>query len=300
MTRQRSFAKLLPALMLALGSCVPAAAAQPAQRQIARAAIIGGQPAVNLTAQQAVAFASLAEVLDLRGNEIGQCTGTVVAPTLILTAGHCAEDIETGVINAASGYRILTGAAPGAPAGSEGQVSAVAGVIVDERFRRRVDAGDAALLVLAAPIAAPPIKLATDPSASALQPGTPAMIAGWGKTSYAQQVPTEGLRWVDTAVQAPRWCRRHAPPFFARSEICTIDPPTYSTGACNGDSGGPLLAAEGPEGALVQVGITVHGYEQCSTHMPTVYTRLAAIAPWVQSWIDAYRSTSGVPAQPAP
>src|SRR5580704_767918 len=58
---------------------------------LAKAAIIGGAPA------QAGMFASVAEILDIRGREVGQCTGTVVAANLVLTAGHCAENVKTGI-----------------------------------------------------------------------------------------------------------------------------------------------------------------------------------------------------------
>ena len=53
-----------------------------------------------------------------RGNEGGQCSGTVVAPNLVLTAGHCAEDMQTGVVNEASGYRVTTGNVDWARSGS--------------------------------------------------------------------------------------------------------------------------------------------------------------------------------------
>ena len=46
----------------------------------------------------------MAYVLDVRGNEVGQCSGTVVAPNLILTAGHCAEDMQTGVVERSLGF----------------------------------------------------------------------------------------------------------------------------------------------------------------------------------------------------
>src|SRR5580693_2461337 len=71
------------------------------QRAAAHAAVIGGTPAASGE------FPSLAEVLDVRGREIGQCTGTVIAPTLIMTAGHCAENVRTGVPDKASGFAVL-------------------------------------------------------------------------------------------------------------------------------------------------------------------------------------------------
>lgn len=252
----------------------------------AHEAVIGGAPA------QGGAFASVAEIFDFRGKEAGQCTGTVVAPRLVLTAGHCAENMRTGVVNEASGYSVLTGEATGA--GVERQVSAVSGVILYSGMVRRVDDGDAALLALSTPTTAPAITLAGSTTGE-LPAGSKATFAGWGKTSYAQRSPTEQLQSASTVVQGDRWCKNNAPPFYARNEICTIDPPHDATGACSGDSGGPLLAPQ-ENGGDVQVGIAVHVYDKCSTRRPSVFTSVGAIAAWVDTWIDAYSLPSAPPA----
>jgi secreted trypsin-like serine protease len=248
-------------------------------------AIIGGEPA------QAGTFASIAEVIDIRGAEEGQCTGTVVAPNLVLTAGHCAENVKTGIANGSTGYRVLTG---GVEETSERQTSTVLGVLVYEGYARKVDDGDAALLVLSTATTAPPLRLATAAHGARLHAGSRATIAGWGETRYGQTGPTRALNWASTVVQGKRWCKHNAPPFYARSEICAIDPPSYATGACSGDSGGPLLA-HAPSGALLEVGIVVHGYASCSTRQPTVFTRVAPLASWVQTWIDAYKVAPSSP-----
>jgi trypsin len=267
------------AVLLSSGGSAPGNVEHPGIT--AHKAVVGGVPA------QTPAFASVAEVFDIRGAERGQCTGTVVAPTLILTAGHCAENTATGVVNPASGYTVLTGGVEAA--GIRRQVSRVAAVIVYEGFDRRIADGDAALLVLSTPTTASAITLATGTDEGEFRAGATAMIAGWGKTYYEQRRPTEGLRWADTVVQGARWCNRNARPFHAGTEICTIDPPSYRTGGCLGDSGGPLLAPQGADGELVQIGITSHGYRRCSTRRPSVFTRVAPIAAWVRTWIDAYK-----------
>jgi secreted trypsin-like serine protease len=275
----------------AAGAAGARSAAAAHHRPRARAAVVGG------AAAQPGAFASVAEVLDIRGEEIGECTGTVVAPTLVLTAGHCAENMQTGVANKASGYRVMTGEVA---EGGQRQVSTVSGVLVYEGFARSVDDRDAALLVLSTPTTAPAIKLAANSASGGLRAGLTATIAGWGKTTYRQSRPTGELHWAATVVQRGRWCRRNAPPFYEHSEICTIDPPGYATGACNGDSGGPLLAPEASGGGYVQIGIVVHGYQRCSTRRPSVFTRVEAIAPWVQTWIDAYQPSPSTPPAAAP
>ncbi len=252
----------------------------------AREAIVGGTPA------PVGAFASVVEIFDVRAGEVGQCTGTVVAPSLILTAGHCAENVKTGVPNASSGYRVLTAANGGAS--DERQTSTVSSVIVYEGFRRRVDDADAALLVLSAPTAAPPIGLA-GPASGTPRAGSTATMVGWGKSSYSQRHPTQELQSADTVVQGDRWCKHNAPPFYAGGEICTIDPPTYGSGACGGDSGGPLLIQQGSGEQPVEIGIVAHGYGRCSTRLPSVFTRVDRIAAWAHTWMAAYTQS---PSQP--
>ena len=268
--------------------------ARPAPR--ARAAIIGG------AAAHAGSFPSLAYVIDIQGSYAYQCSGTVVAPSLVLTAGHCAENTRTGVRFRPSGYRIVTGAVDPLAAGAT--VSRVLGVIVYPGFARKLDQGDAALLVLSSPVSAPPIALASASEMNRLKAGLEATMAGWGLTSFAQRLPTETLQSADTVVQGRRWCVANAPPFSAKGEICGIAPPGYATGVCSGDSGGPLLARPpggngGGGGGAIQIGIAVHVYGQCSTHRPSVFVKVSAIAAWIDTWIAAYRSSPVSPAPPS-
>jgi trypsin len=273
-------------MLVLLGAVLCAALGAPAAW-----AVVGGAPA------QEGAFPSLAYVVDIQGQYVYQCTGSVVAPSLILTAGHCAENMKTGVVNKASGYRVVTGAVD--PMRPGAAVSRVLGVIVNPWLLRRVDAGDAALLVLSSPTKAPALALASAAEERHFAAGSPATIAGWGITSFEQRLPTEALRFADTVVQGRKWCASNAPPFFAKSELCAIAPPTYATGACSGDSGGPLLARRA-NGEMVEIGIAVHVYGHCSTRRPSVFVSAGWISSWVHSWIAAYRVAPPPPTSSPP
>jgi secreted trypsin-like serine protease len=265
------------------------AGAAPHRAPRADAAIIGGRMA------EPGQFSSVAEVLDIKGTSGLLCTGTVVAANLVLTAGHCAENIRTGARNGAGGYVVLTGAV--SDRDPAGQLSRVIGVLVYEGFTRAIASGDAALLVLATPTSAPAIALAGRHSAGMLRAGTPATIAGWGLTHSGRGRVSEQLRWAPTVVQRPRWCARHVWA-FVRSEVCAIDSVHHTSGGCFGDSGGPLIATN-HAGHPVEIGIVSHGDARCSTHRPAVFTRVDGIAPWVRTWIRAY-ARAVPPAQPAP
>lgn len=250
----------------------------------AHVAVVGGQSAEPGT------FPWMAYVLDVRDNSVGQCSGTVVAPNLVLTAGHCAEDMQTGVVNEASGYQVVTGNVDWDAPTAETQVSGVTRVIPCPCFDRRTDVGDVALLELSTPTSAPAVTFASSPRG-----GTKALLAGWGKTHYNQEAPVEQLQWAPTAVQPAERCEREAPPFSPASQICVVDTPARQTGACHGDSGGPLLMAAPPAvGGMVQIGVTDHGYGECATTSPSVFTRVDAISAWVRGWAQALASAPPV------
>jgi trypsin len=259
---------------------------------LAHAAVIGGSPAASGT------FPQLAFISDTTEEEGFFCTGTVVAANLILTAAHCAENPETGVLDEPSGYTVVTGNVDWTA--SPRQVSAVSKVIVYSGFLPSILDRDAALLVLATPTTAPVIPLWTASNAGTLEPGRAADIVGWGQEYFEQEALPERLKWAGTAIQSPEWCSQNAPSFYEQDELCTINPPDYRTGACHGDSGGPLLvsSAEGP----VEVGITSHGSYECSTTQPTVFTRTDILIPWVHEWAEAEKPAPPVspPITPTP
>jgi secreted trypsin-like serine protease len=285
-------AVVLIAALLALVGVAQFAVADAAPHRAARAhaAVIGGRVA------EPGQFSSVAEVLDIKGSSGLLCTGTVVAPNLVLTAGHCAENILTGARNVAGGYVVLTGAV--SDKDPAGQLSRVIGVLVYEGFTRRLASGDAALLVLATPTRAPAIALAGRRDGAMLRAGTSATIAGWGLTHSGTARISEELRWAQTVVQRPRWCAHHVWA-FVRSEVCAIDSVHHTSGGCFGDSGGPLIATN-HAGNPVEIGIVSHGDAHCSTHRPAVFTRVDGIAPWVRTWIRAYAHAAPPPTPPAP
>jgi hypothetical protein len=260
------------------------------RRAVARAAIIGG------TAAEVGTYPWLAYVEYKSGGSAFRCTGTVVAPNVVLTAGHCAEETETGVLDEPSGYAIVTGNVEWTA--SARQVSGVSRVIVYPAFNRTYLTGDAALLILSTPTSAPAMSLASYPSDSRiLEPGTEGVIAGWGKTFAEQETPTERLRWATTVVQRPSYCESNASPFYKGYELCTINPPEYETGTCFGDSGGPLIALNPSGTGVVELGVTSHGDIECSTLRPSVFTRADVVASWVHEWIEAVKPP---PAPPTP
>jgi secreted trypsin-like serine protease len=253
---------------------------RPYRESSAHSSVVGGKMAAPGT------FPWMAFVVDLRGEEGIACSGTVVAPNLVLTAAHCAVNLETGATSEAAGYRVVTGNVNWAS--PERQVSDVSRVLVYPRFkigRSSSGLGDAALLVLSTPTTASAISLATSANAKRLRTGTHAMIAGWGETHFGQTEPTESLMWARTVVEGNQ-CEG------LRGRICAIDFPKFKSGVCHGDSGGPLLAA-GPHGqGLIEIGITQAVFSECTSRRPGIFTRADLISPWADRWISTLNPPS--------
>jgi secreted trypsin-like serine protease len=255
-------------------------------------AIIGGRAAEPGT------YPWLAHVIDsLRNEEVG-CTGTVIAPRLVLTAAHCLTDEETGEVNGPSGFTVVTGNVDwrAQPRG----VRRVSQLVVAPGYEASTGVDDAALLVLARRTSAPPIALAQPGyDAPLLQAGTIAWMVGWGDKSYGQHGFTASLQEAPTAVQDSGWCEANAPPFYAPGQLCVIQPSGETTGTCEGDSGGPLIVGENGEERReeewIELGLLIGNFNDCATTLPSVYTRVDALYPWIERWIARARAATGAP-----
>jgi secreted trypsin-like serine protease len=257
--------------------------AAPAAAKGAQASIVGGSPA-SIEEYPWVAFIQA----ETGGGEGFECSGSVVAPRVVLTAGHCVEDIETGQLTPAGDYAVATGVSSLAAVGPGGALR-VSAAVVSPTFRPSTAHNDAGLLILATPTSAPAVRLATAADSSLLAAGTPLTVAGWGLTSADAEEISGELRAGETVVQSSAYCGRQVARFYAfyspATQLCAIDAPTYATGTCHGDSGGPAVAQA--DGEAVQIGIVSLGQSKCSTALPDVFTRVDQVSSWVASWIAA-------------
>ncbi len=283
---RRTICAVLCVLLSSLAVAGPAEASPGA-----RASIVGGTTALSEERPWA-AFILAAD----RQGEGFSCTGTVIAPTLVLTAGHCIEDITTGKKTPVGQYVVVTGSRDIRDPALR-QVSRVSRTIPYPNFNRFKVHGDAGLLVLATPTSVPTIALAGPEDAALLAANTPTWIAGWGLSGPLKKLKrTPVLRRGATFVQRRLYCRNHARayyPFFNySSQLCTITPPGFSIGTCHGDSGGPALAFR-EDGTPVQIGITSLGAADCNTRLPDIFTRIDRIYPWIAEQIAA--TATGAP-----
>ncbi len=238
---------------------------------------------------------------DAEGHVFG-CTGTVVAPRVVLTAGHCVEDLESSTVYSASGYAVATGVADISQV-QQKDVSLVSQAVVYPGFSPATLRGDAGILILSSPVTAPALRLASASDRALLKPRTRVSISGWGLVSPKAKEAPAALQSARTVIQRPRYCRQltanYYPFYSSTSQLCAIDSPGYAVSACHGDSGGPAIA-RGADGLPVEVGITSIGGPRCSPSFPNIFTRVERVSAWVASWVAAVESGGPEPAISTP
>jgi hypothetical protein len=249
-------------------------------------AIIGGQPA------EPGYFGYIAFV----GAAIGDgtavyCTGALVAPSVVMTAAHCASLIS-GSAFSATAFTIGTGRLDLRDT-STGQVLGVSRVAVSPTWNPETRQGDVALLQLTQPSTAATLPIASASDAGwAYQLDSTIIVAGWGWTNPTPTASPQ-INWTDLSVQNEHYCaRQYAAVYDSPSMFCASQPGS-SAGACYGDSGAPAVA-KSPSGVFEITGIAslVLG-ESCAT--PNLFTRVTSVSAWLNDEV-AYLQATAPPA----
>jgi secreted trypsin-like serine protease len=276
------------ALTLLLGALVAAA---PAGATTAQTSVVHGTP-TPIGALPSLAFIRHKAPSYVRHGgppEIETCTGTVVAPRIVLTAGHCVQS-PRGNLRTTTGFQVITGVGEigSAPASS---ISRVSRVLIIPGYNPGILRFDVGLLILSQPVAATPIRLAAPSEASELlAKGTPLTIAGWGSAKKPPASPSSSLRVGQTIVGSNADCQQfqagEARGFYPEFQFCAFATPESRAISCTGDDGGPGIVTKAG-GIRVQVGVISSQAPNCAVDEPEVLTRVDAIAYWVNEWIAA-------------
>lgn len=235
--------------------------------------IVGGAPVSIGEVPWQVAVALSPSAAPGRGPEQRQiCGGSLVAPTLVITAAHCVYDKG---FDPASDFSVISGRTSLSSSG-EGTESALTGYVAltDNAGRQLYDpqtnSWDAVLLELAQPAIGTPIQLAGPNERSLWEPGRSLLASGWGALSENGPYPDDLRATQLTAYGSSCFGDRVDDPqtsFCAGSALGSRD-------TCYGDSGGPL-AAPMADGGYRLVGDTSYGFGRCGSLDPGAYGQIA-------------------------
>jgi hypothetical protein len=206
------------------------------------------------------------------------CGGSLVAPTIVVTAAHCIYDNPGPGFGADTFYSVFTGRT--VLSSSAGQEIEFENYYVftdgggNPLYDPNTNAWDVVFVELAASSVSPTIQIAGADEAAVWAAGRTAYATGWGATSEGGPSP-DGLRAVEIGMLADSTCASAYGGGYDASVMACAGVLAGGRDTCQGDSGGPLVVPIAGGGFRL-VGDTSFGTGCARPNVPGVYGRLAA------------------------
>src|SRR3954451_24839877 len=208
------------------------------------------------------------------------CTGTLVTPDWVLTAGHCGSVTGAAVASPASWPPQLINVRIGGVSQNDGEQRSVSQVVVHPNYLL-TSGYDISLLKLSQSSTMAPTQVAGGGERSIWNAGALETIVGWGATEEGGDLP-DNLQEARVPITTDQYCAGAYSDFDPATMVCAGFP-KGGVDTCQGDSGGPMFGNVG--GALRVVGATSFGEGCARPGKPGVYARVgdSALREWIRS-----------------
>jgi secreted trypsin-like serine protease len=257
-------------LMFALACACLAITASPSS------AIVGGQ---NASQGEYPAVAKITY-------QVFQCTGTLITPDTVLTAGHCSSLTGAAVSSPVSWPAPLINVEIGATRDGDGEDATVSRVIIPPQYLL-TNGSDISILKLTRASSKTPVRVAGAADRSIWDPGDMETIVGWGATEEGGDVP-DVLQEANVPITTDAYCANAYGSDFDPETMVCAGFPQGGVDTCQGDSGGPMFG-NSTAGGLRIVGTTSWGEGCARPGKPGVYARVAdpPLREWIRSQAPA-------------
>ena len=207
------------------------------------------------------------------------CTGTLITPDWVLSAGHCGSVTGAAVASPASWPPQLINVRIGGVNQSDGEQRSASRVVVHPNYVA-TSGYDISLIQLSQSSTMAPTQVAGAGERSLWTAGTLETIVGWGATEEGGDVP-DNLQEARVPITTDAYCAGAYSDFDPATMVCAGFP-QGGVDTCQGDSGGPMFGRTSA-GALRVVGTTSFGEGCARPGKPGVYGRVAdqTLSPWI-------------------
>jgi secreted trypsin-like serine protease len=207
------------------------------------------------------------------------CTGTLITPDWVLSAGHCASVTGAAVASPASWPPQLINVRIGGVTQSDGEQRTASRVVVHPNYVA-TSGYDISLIQLSQSSTMAPTQVAGAGERSLWTAGTLETIVGWGATEEGGDTP-DTLQEARVPITTDAYCAGAYSDFDPATMVCAGFP-QGGVDTCQGDSGGPMFGRTSA-GALRVVGTTSFGEGCARPGKPGVYGRVgdATLRPWI-------------------